>query len=125
MYGQLVHQEQDHNGVTYSLFIEPEDSPLEGNVIESGDNVTDLLAEVDIAQRLNYGDEWAWFCARVEASFKSLRGIDMLGCCSYSGKDEFLADDGYWPDMKAQALANLIMAARDGVELMEVIGKKG
>ena len=34
-------------------------------------------------------------------------GFDSLGACSYANEAEFRADDGYFPDMKQAAVADL------------------
>ena len=111
-----MYSETDSKGVKYTLLIDAEDIPVEGNVLSSGDDAADYAAECEIERRLAMGDTWAWCVVSCEASYKGLTGVDYLGGCSYEGLAEFLAG-GYWEDMKTQALADLMEKAKVGVEL--------
>ena len=49
---------------------------------------------------------YLWFVARVEASKAGVvLGTDYLGGCCYSGAKEFMAQDGYFPDMVQSAIS--------------------
>jgi len=49
---------------------------------------------------------YLWFVARVEASKGGvILGTDYLGGCCYSSAEEFMAQDGYFPDMVQSAIA--------------------
>lgn len=98
------------NGITYRLFLENEDQIDILDYCTSGDPAyveqeKELAAE--IARRYDHGDQWAWFCARAEASAGGFRASAFCGCCSYENKAEFLADGQPWADMKPEALAAL------------------
>lgn len=111
-----MYSETDSKGVKYTLMIDAEDTPVEGNVMASGDDAADYAAELEIERRLAMGDTWARCVVRCEARYKSLKGVDCLGCCSYEDLAGFLAS-GNWEDMKAEALADLMARAREGAEL--------
>lgn len=109
-------------GIHLRLTIEPDDTPVEGNAMASGDDAADAEYEQAIIKRLEDGDAWAWASVTVRASFKTLEGFDGLGSCCYPGFDEFAACDGYLPDMVEYAIDELIKNAKtaraDSVELL-------
>jgi len=111
-----MYSETDSKGVKYTLLIDAEDTPVEGNAMASGDDAVDYAAELEIERRLAMGDTWAWCVVRCEARYKGLMSVDYLGCCSYEDLNAFLAG-GYWEGMKAEALADLMARAREGAEL--------
>jgi hypothetical protein len=94
--------------VVFSVDILPEDTPLSGNVMASGDAKIDQEAEQEIFQRMANGEQWAWCTVRVRASAEGFVGIDCLGCCSYKDVKDFVVEGGYYPDMKKQAFSNLL-----------------
>ena len=91
--------------VTFSLYLEDEDVNPEG-CFRSDDPASDRKMCQDILRKLDSGDQWAWFCARVEAEMEGFTGNDYLGGCSYRDSKEFTAD-GYWSDLKEAALRDL------------------
>jgi hypothetical protein len=95
--------------VTYSLAVEVDGTPLEGNVLACGDEAEDLAAEHEVARRLMAGDVWAWACVTVEAHYPGLPfvGRSILGGCNYAGESDFTQEGGYYTDMKAEALSDL------------------
>jgi hypothetical protein len=58
---------------------------------------------VDIRRRAADGDRWAWFCARVTASWNGIEAHDVLGGCSYDSEEDFLRDECF-DDMCDRAL---------------------
>lgn len=87
--------------------------------------MVDKETEDWIAEQLDRGNEWAWCCVKVTATFTDSEGntyvgADYLGGCSYKSRADFCTDDGYFPDMKTAALddlkAKLQAAASAGVE---------
>lgn len=96
--------------VTYTITCEPEDTPVRGNALASGDPVADKATEDAILADLASGNPWAWCYIKVTASItvsgETFSGSDGLGCCSYKNEAEFKAC-AYWPDMQAQALDDL------------------
>lgn len=107
------------NGVTYALSIEPEDAPVRGNAMASGDDAFDREVEDAILARLEAGDQWAWcgvvVTASVEVEGETFEGRDTLGSCSYSNAAEFMAG-GYWEDMLDQAWSNLRLVLAEAVK---------
>jgi len=82
----------------------PEDIPLDGNVLVSGDDEEDKRAEQLVLKQLESGNDWAWCtvkitCIHIESG---ITGHDYLGCCSYASEDDFIKG-GYLDDMQAQA----------------------
>jgi hypothetical protein len=106
----------DPSRVTYTLRIEPEYIPLEGNVLASGNDAEDKAAENDVRTQLRAGNEWAWCCVTVEAHYPDFPfvGRDTLGACSYASEADFTQPGGYFDDMKAEALRDLT-AQVDGI----------
>ena len=101
--------------VTYTLSVEPEYIPLEGNVLASGDDAEDTAAENAVRNELEAGNEWAWCVVTVTASHPGLPfvGRDTLGACSYASEDDFTQPGGYYDDMKAEALRDLLSQVED------------
>lgn len=92
---------------------EPEDLPVRGNAMASGDAVFDKAVEDEILDRLERGDIWAWFTGHVVVTTSvdgvAFTGHDYIGGCSYADRDDFLRDnrDGYLRDLRDRALADL------------------
>lgn len=95
--------------VTFTLEIEPEDIPVEGNAMASGDDSADRECEAEILERLDRGDLWAWCYVRVTATWGEFSGSDGLGECSYRSEADFKRG-GYWEDMRAEAYDRLCEA---------------
>jgi hypothetical protein len=93
--------------VTFTVECEPEDIPVEGNALASGDDEADREAEQWVYDQLDAGNEWAWCTVKVTARWGDFEGVDYLGCCSYRSEEDFAAGDGYLPQMKQEALADL------------------
>lgn len=93
--------------VEFVTVCHPEDMPIEGNAMASGDDAVDAAQEQWIRDQLDSGNEWAWCCVEVIAKWKGWKGRDTLGGCSYLSREDFCVEDGYWPDMKAESLRML------------------
>ena len=65
--------------VTFDLELEPEDIPLRGNAIASGDPDYDREYEAELQERLERGDESAWCCMVVTATWTSADGDEYVG----------------------------------------------
>lgn len=104
--------------VDYTIECLPEDTPVRGNSVASGDDEYDRKVERKIERDLDRGNEWAWCCVRVTARLSRFKGEDYLGGCSYSSQDEFCRD-GYFQDMKAEALADLIRNIKEAGGVLE------
>ena len=92
--------------VKIRLIVEPDDTPVRGNALASGDDRVDRAAENEILARLEAGDTWAWALVRVTVSWQNLSGYDTLGCCNYRDETDF-RDSGTYDDMVACALDDL------------------
>lgn len=94
--------------VQYRVEVLPEDMPVRGNALASGDPAEDKRVEDEIIERLECGDIWAWCTVRVVASLPDsvLEGEKYLGACSYRDLDDFM-ESGYYEDMRDCALEEL------------------
>lgn len=104
--------------VEYTIECLPEDVPIRGNAMASGDAEYDTQVEDAIIERINAGNEWAWCCVRVTAQTTIdghyFAGDSHLGCCNYHNEDAFKVG-GYFEDMKEQALADLMVSLKTSV----------
>jgi hypothetical protein len=95
--------------VVYELKVEPEDTPVRGNAMASGDDAFDKECEDRIINDINSGNVWAWCCVTVTASSRGVEARDTLGCCSYESEEDFKACP-YYAAMKEAALEMLLEA---------------
>lgn len=104
--------------ITYTLTVEPEDIPVEGNA-SAIDPATDRKIAERIYRQLDAGNEWAWCVVTVTAKVGRFSGLDSLGGCSYASEKAF-ARSGVLSWMKRAAredlLAQLSEAIIDGGE---------
>ena len=92
--------------VDFDILIHGEHAPIKGNC-SAIDEKADLATEEWILQELRSGNDWAWCCIEVKATWKEFEGSDFLGCCSYCSEENFKAPGGYYEDMQAEALSSL------------------
>ena len=92
--------------VEFEIECVPEDRPVYGNA-STIDGETDAQVEQDIREELAHGNEWAWCLVRVTARWAEYEGYDYRGGCSHRSEEQFKHPDGYYPVMKARALADL------------------
>jgi hypothetical protein len=90
--------------VTFSVTLEPEYIPIEGNAMASGDPAADQEVYDWIRAELARGNEWAWCSVKVTAEWNGYQAADYLGCCSYESEADFRAPGGYFDDMRKNAL---------------------
>jgi hypothetical protein len=109
------------DGITYTLDILPEDVPVRGNALASGDDKTDRAAEDEILARLESGDNWAWCCVSVTAEVNGFEASTYLGACSYDGLTDFLHPDGYYPSMREEAREALITKLESACEALSEV----
>jgi len=93
--------------VEIRLMCFPEDTPIEGNAMASGDDAVDKETEQWIHDQLERYNEWAWCCAKVVVYWKGFRASDTLGCCSYKSEEDFKQPGGYYDDMVNTAIERL------------------
>jgi hypothetical protein len=98
---------------TVELFARQDDIPVRGNALASGDDAEDKRCEDAILARLDRGDEWAWACVEVRASFEGWKASDFLGACSYDSESDFRQPGGYFEDMRETALRELAAQLED------------
>jgi hypothetical protein len=110
--------------VDISITVEPEFSPVQGNLIVSGDAEFDKKCEDEIIARLDSGDEWAWCIVKVTVTPKTLTytdelfGFSLLGGCSYENQEEFEKSD-YYQDMIVWSLEDLNSKSKEIYECLK------
>jgi len=109
----------DPTEVTFTLSAVPDDVPLKGNVMASGDDAADREAEDAVRADLEAGNVWAWASVTVTAKWAGFEGTDNLGGCSYKDEADF-REGGYYDDMLAESLADLISNIEDAGWEIEV-----
>jgi hypothetical protein len=89
------------DGFVLTLEVLPDDIPIEGNAMASGDDAVDRRAEQDVIDGLAAGNEWAWCTVRITAEHldSGVVGESFLGTCSYDSEEDFMQVNGYAPDM--------------------------
>lgn len=113
----------EKNGIRYSVTLEPEDIPIEGNAMASGDSEVDRETETWIRNQLDRGNIAAWCVAIVRAWIEidgvRFEGSASLGCCSYESEAEceaaMISDDyGLTVDALEHLEETLVDAVRRG-----------
>lgn len=94
---------------TYTVSAEVEEEDPYGNVIACGDENDDRAEAERVKAEVRAGDVWEWASVTVSCTHTEHDGVgkDLLGCCSYDSKAEFV-QDGYYADMKASAYRDLL-----------------
>jgi hypothetical protein len=93
------------NDVTFTFELEPEDTPVRGNAMSSGDAEADRECEDEILARLDRGNLCAWCLVKVTATWKDWEGVTYLGCCSYDTEADIRAE--WFEILKKDALRDL------------------
>jgi hypothetical protein len=93
--------------VEIDLIVHPEDFPVKGNLIDSGDPEFDRELENQIIDRLDNGDVWAWCVVELRVTWEGFKGTDFLGGCSYDSERDFIENSMYYEDMIDVALEDL------------------
>jgi hypothetical protein len=103
--------------VDIDIFTRPEDTPIRGNAIASGDDEADEAYALEIEAQIEAGNPWAWTIIEVRATHRptGLTASAYLGGCSYPDEAAFKAG-GYYDDMQQEALAELAALAQQIVE---------
>ena len=96
--------------VDFSVSIEPEELPVEGNVDDS--LVDEIMSEA-------CHNPWAWCVVTVTASNPNLFFTEdaVLGCCSYKSLEDFKSSD-YYDQMCREAEAGLMVLAHQTKEFL-------
>lgn len=111
-------RELSANEVAFRIECLPEDVPVEGNALASGDDEADREQEAWILEQLDNGNDWAWCTVRVVASWHDWEGDSYLSCCSYRSEADFCQEGGYLDDMKSEALAALNASVQASAEAL-------
>jgi len=80
------------NKPQYKVIFEalPEDTSVRGNALASGDDQLDKEVEDEIFARLESGDIYAWFTAKVTVRDDQGNEVsEYLGCCNYQDEEDF------------------------------------
>lgn len=93
--------------VRYTIECLPEEIPIRGNCMVSGDDAFDEQCAREIEHELACGNPWAWCSVRVSARAGGVTGDAYLGGCSYKSEDDFKREGMYYDSMCAEALADL------------------
>lgn len=96
---------------TIKIVIHPEDSPIRGNLVASGDDALDKQLEDAVIEELEH-NPWAWCVVEVKASWLGLQASTFLGCCSYRSESDFKVD-GYYNDMVEEVIKELAKNANE------------
>jgi len=107
--------------VNITLTCEPDDLPIEGNALASGDDAEDRRAEQWIRDQLARGNEWAWCVAIVTVEFAGVIERDTLGACSYESEADFKRG-GYYEDMIGEAIERLAERLEDQNDALVTYG---
>lgn len=102
----MLIKKEKRGPILITVYTEPEEIPIRGNAISSGDTEFDRQAEDDIIKRYNAGDELAWCQVRVEAEARGFKHIEYLGACSFESQND-IATDEILPDMANEAVNGL------------------
>lgn len=83
--------------VEFTVEVEPEDIPVRGNAMCSGDDEADRALEDQIIAALDRGQVEAWCCIVVKATWKrdnTFQGVDTLGGCCFL--EPIVVEGGPW-----------------------------
>lgn len=91
------------------IIVLPNDIPVRGNAIVSGDDDFDAQVENEIIARLESGDVWAWAAVEVKVSKWGHTESEFLGSCSYADEEDFKTG-GYYTDMLETCVERILAA---------------
>lgn len=101
--------------IDWAIVCHPEDTPIEGNVLASGDDEEDRKAEQSVKDQLAMGNDWAWCGVEVRGSLAGITLNDYLGCCSYASREDFtVSSNDYYDDMR-QSIVDQFNATKDAL----------
>jgi len=102
----MIGSKLELSDITFEIDCLPECMPIKGNA-SAIDDETDAATEKWIKDELEKGNPWAWCTVRIVGTFKGLTAKDYLGGCSYRGLQDFMAESGYYDDMRENVRAEL------------------
>lgn len=92
--------------IDWEIICHPENIPIEGNALASGDDEEDEKEYRRIYRELDSGNQWAWCCVEMKGTFKGLSASDFLGGYSCDSEEDFKTG-GYFEDMQQIVLSEL------------------
>jgi hypothetical protein len=105
--------------VTFAVEPQPEDIPVRGNAMASGDDKVDKEYEDEILERLDNDDIWAWCHVVVTARWNGFEGTAGLGGCCYEDERDFRKNSCYFSDLCEEALDDLNRTVADHAHRLE------
>jgi hypothetical protein len=105
-----------------TINVYPENIPVRGNIMASGDDQLDKEVEDEVLRRLEMGDVWAWCCVEIVAEYRGVKASTTLGGCSYLSEDDFIKNGGYYDDLVWEVTQDLRskIGSLQGVEVAVV-----
>lgn len=88
------------------ITLETEADDLDMARFDSGEPEHDEEDRRRIIERVEQGDQWAWFRATVTVKWGMFEGSDSLCGCNYASEEDFRGDD-YFDSLVTEALARL------------------
>lgn len=93
--------------VTIEISAHEEKMPIEGNALNSGNELQDRQEEERIRKDLAAGNRWAWCTAYVRVTYRDEIHADAYApCCSYQDEQEF-REDPHCADMVRSCLLEI------------------
>ncbi len=99
--------------VTFSHSIKPDDTPIRGNLMDSGDANVDRETEDAVYRQLDRGNQAAWCGLIVFAEWRGYKRQTSLWGCSYASEEKLLED--LLPDLREEAYAELCIGIEEGL----------
>jgi len=103
----------------------PEDTPIRGNCMASGDSDFDERVALSIEEKLEAGNVWAWCQVKMTAKWAGFEGTEFLGCCSYNDAEDFKNCGGYYVAMRSQALEEMVAQMETTQSALATANKSG
>lgn len=92
--------------ITWRVECLPDDMPVRGNAVVTGDDEEDRRIEDQIIEDMEW-NEWAWCTVRVVGEWEGIEADEYLGGCSYKSKEDFCRPGEYFPDMQKEVLRQI------------------
>ncbi len=103
---KIVRQTKHHK---ITLVATGDDTPIRGNLIDSGDDEVDRAFEDEMLGRMHRGDIWAWATVTIQVELKdgTQSEIECLSGCSYKDSNDFIKNSGYYQTMVEACFKNI------------------
>ena len=109
--------------VTYKITPLPEDMPIRGNLIVSGDPEQDRKDEDSVIADLDSGNDWAWCCVEVKCEYRNFSASVYLGGVSCKSEKDFKRGGDYYDDMKLEAFSELCEKLETAIKELEEVSE--